>query len=45
MATLGASLAAEAVAGFAIAGAITTWMRSHLARTTSRQDEVAVEAE
>jgi hypothetical protein len=43
MATLGASLAAEAVAGFAIAGAITSWMRARL--RTSQQDEVAFDVE
>ena len=45
MATLGASLAAEAVAGFAIAGAVTTWMRARLARTAPSQQEAVAEVE
>lgn len=44
MATLGTSLAAEALAGFAIAGAVTAWMRARLSRTIAHE-EVAAEAE
>jgi hypothetical protein len=41
MAMMGAALAAEAIAGFAVAGAITVWLRSYLVRTAPKIESPA----